>query len=73
MSQKNLEKEKTTEASSSPPSIFSYRSKAVSEIQNAEQKKNSPSIKNPESTNCSTCGIEFGLILDKQKIWFGFI
>lgn len=25
--------------------------------------------KEPEFTNCATCGIEFGKILDTQKFW----
>ena len=36
--------------------------------QTSEAKKSL--IKAPEFTNCSTCGIEFGKILDKPKIWY---
>jgi len=30
-------------------------------------------IKEPEFTNCSTCGVEFGKIFTSHKLWFSSI
>lgn len=66
MSQKNP---KLGESSSSTPQSFTIKNLLQKQ---AEEDSNRPKSfsKEPEFTNCSTCGIEFGKILDTQKIWF---
>lgn len=67
MSQKNLENEKTQEISTSPLKVFI---RSNTSVETKKQMKQFQKFKNQDFTNCSTCGIEFGMILDKQKIWF---